>query len=630
MLAAIGVIAGLLYLWSIARMGMGHPYYSAAVHAMSQSWKAFLFGTTDLADVATLDKPPGAFWIQALTVRVFGYHGWSVLAPQAVETVLAVLLLHRAVRRWAGENAGLLAAAVLAVTPIMVAVARATTADPLLVLVSVAAVYALTRALQQDSTRWLLLSTALVGFGFTTKMLVAWLILPPMLAAYLIAGPASWRRRAQQLAAAAGTLLVASFWWVLVVDLWPGDRPYISGSGDGTARDLVFGYNGFGRLFGGDGGGANATAIVLAGCPGPERLFASQVGGQAGWLLPLCGLLLAAVVVKGVVMWRQGRPARRLTVAGWVVWGGWLLLAAVLLSTAKGLLRPYYTAMLAPAIAAVAGAGSVLLWRWYRSGDPAGWLLPPAVVVTTAWSYVLLERYSSWHPWSRWVVLGLGAGAALALFAVRAAGTASRFPASRGLAAALSVAAMLLGPVVWSAGTTFGPVAPAAAMDPLAGPPALSGIATADPVVTALMIDTRDGKLYPVQEAILDFATANSPSQRIKLAIEGGGVLNTSSYLQHSDQPVVGLGGFLGQDPAPSATELASWVSDGEIRFVAINPAFRSPELAAEARDVTERIAWVSAHCAQVPVASYWAQPPPQDPSSMLLGVPELFDCVAR
>ena len=150
-LVVICVVAALLYVWKIGDGQIGNNYYSAAVKSMTRSFTNFLFGSFDPYGVFTVDKPPMSLWPQALSVLVFGYHGWALLLPQVVEGVAAVFLLHRTVRLWAGEEAGLLAALILALTPITVAIDRVNNPDTLLVLLLVAAAYAVTRSVQAPS-----------------------------------------------------------------------------------------------------------------------------------------------------------------------------------------------------------------------------------------------------------------------------------------------------------------------------------------------------------------------------------------------------------------------------------------------------------------------------------------------
>jgi len=128
-------------------------FYGAAARSMSESWHDFFFGAFDPAGTVTVDKLPGALWVQALSLRVFGFHIWALVLPQVVEGVLTVLLLYRAVRRLAGPAAGLTAAAVLAVTPVTVLLSRGNVSDSLLILLLVLAAGATSAALLTGSVR---------------------------------------------------------------------------------------------------------------------------------------------------------------------------------------------------------------------------------------------------------------------------------------------------------------------------------------------------------------------------------------------------------------------------------------------------------------------------------------------
>ncbi|WP_211294315.1 ArnT family glycosyltransferase, partial [Lentzea kentuckyensis] len=143
-LVAICVLAGALYVWAIGAGQVGNSYYAAAAKSMSTSFTNFLFGSFDPYGVVTVDKPPMSLWPQAIAVWIFGFHGWAVLLPQVIEGVAAVFLLHRTVRLWSDEKVALLAALILALTPITVAINRDNNPDTLLVLLLVAAAYAFT------------------------------------------------------------------------------------------------------------------------------------------------------------------------------------------------------------------------------------------------------------------------------------------------------------------------------------------------------------------------------------------------------------------------------------------------------------------------------------------------------
>ncbi|HZE00427.1 MAG TPA: glycosyltransferase family 39 protein, partial [Pseudonocardiaceae bacterium] len=427
-LGAICVLAGVLYAWGMGTAGWGNPYYSAAVKSMSANLTNFVFGSFDPLGVVTVDKPPMALWPMVVSAAIFGYHGWSLLLPQVLEGVAAVFLLHRTVRLWAGEHVALLAALIFAVTPVTVAINRDTNPDTLMVLLLVAAAYALTRALIAPgrATRWLLLAAVFLGLGFITKMLQAWIVVPVFALAYLVGSPAPLRRRLLDVLGAGVVLLASSMWWVVLVSFWPGSKPYIGGSTDGSVLNLVIGYNGLGRILGRQAGrelvggpgmpggfgrpgrlGGGAGGAAFGGGSGLTRLFGEQVGGQISWLLPLSLLVLVAAAIAGIRQWRSAQawePAQR---AGWVLWGGWLLLVGVVLSAAQGGFHSYYTTEMAPAVAAVTAAGVAAMWQHYRRPGGYRWLLlPVAVTLTAGWAWALISRDISWNGWLRYAVVG--------------------------------------------------------------------------------------------------------------------------------------------------------------------------------------------------------------------------------
>ena len=667
-LGAICVVAAVLYGWRIGGEGWGNPYYSAAVKSMSVSLTNFVFGSLDPLGVVTVDKPPMAFWPMVLSVAVFGYHGWSLLLPQIVEGVAAVFLLHRTVRRWAGERVALLAALVFALTPVTVAINRDTNPDTLMVLLLVAAAYAFTRSVQRPvepgrATRWLLLAAVFLGLGFITKMLQAWIVVPAFALAYLVGSPAPALRRVLDLLGAGAVLLASSLWWVALVSAWPGPKPYIGGSIDGSELNLVIGYNGLGRIFGREVGrellGGSGSAGGPRGAPwsasrgghggfgggsGITRLFGEQMGGQISWLLPLCLVVLVAVAITGVRQMRSGQPgapatdpARR---AGWFLWGGWLLLVGLLLSYAQGISHSYYTAEMAPAVAAVTAAGAAAMWRHYRRPGGYHWLLFPAAVALTAlWAWVLVSRDTSWNGWLRYAVVAIGIVAVALLVAGRLFSTGA--PRVAGV---LGVVALLLAPAVWSSAAAFESSGGAMAQ---AGPSA-SGFGRArfhqaggEP--PARFRGAMAGDLTTDQRKILAYAQANSGRRPITLAVEGG-AMAAEAYLIHSDAVIVGMGGFSGQDPAPTVATLAQWVGQGQLRFVLADgqglgdrgsgdrgSGDRGLPGGGSRRGVSaQRTQWVQRHCAVVNPSSYGGSAPARGTAAGPFNRTEvLYDCQA-
>ena len=254
-LLALLVGTGVLYIADLGRSGWANSYYSAAVQAGSQSWKAWFFGSFDSSNFISVDKSPASLWVMGLSARLFGVNAWSILVPQALEGIAAVALLYAAIRRWFGPVAALMAGAVLALSPAAALMFRFNNPDALLVLFLVAGAYSLTRALESGSTKWLLLAFSFVGFGFLAKMLQALLVVPAFGAVYLFAGPPKLGKRVWQLALGAVAMLVSAGWWIAAVQLTPASaRPYIGGSQNNSLWNLMFGYNGFGRLTGDETG----------------------------------------------------------------------------------------------------------------------------------------------------------------------------------------------------------------------------------------------------------------------------------------------------------------------------------------------------------------------------------------
>jgi 4-amino-4-deoxy-L-arabinose transferase-like glycosyltransferase len=437
--AFLGLLAAtlLLYLYNLSASGYANSFYSAAVQAGSQSWKAFFFGSLDAGNAITVDKPPASLWPMALSVRIFGLNSWAILAPEVLMGVGTVAVVHASVRRRFSAAAGLIAGAVLALTPVAALMFRFNNPDAMLALLMAVACYFVARAVEDGRTKWLVWAGVAIGFAFLAKTLQAFLILPPLAIVYAVCAPVSVKKRFGQLAAATAALVVSGGWWVAIVELWPASsRPYIGGSQNNSFLELTFGYNGLGRLNGEEtgsvGGGGNAGTGQW-GETGWDRMFNSEIGGQISWLLPAALILLVA----GLVATRKLR--RTSTTRGlFLVWGGSLLMTMAVFSYMAGIFHQYYTVALAPYLAAVIGMGAGLLWE-KRSELWASITLAASVVAAASWSYVLLNRTSDYLPWLKWLVLIGGLVAALGLtFAGRITHRLALAAASVGLVASLA------------------------------------------------------------------------------------------------------------------------------------------------------------------------------------------------
>jgi 4-amino-4-deoxy-L-arabinose transferase-like glycosyltransferase len=396
----LGLLAGtaVLYLWDLGASGYGNSFYAAAVQAGTISWKAMFFGSLDASNYITVDKPPASLWLMALSGRIFGFGSWSLLVPDALCGVATVAVLSATVRRLAGPAAGLLAGLICALTPVAALMFRFDNPDALLVLTMTVGAYFLTRAVLAGSWRWIGLAGLALGFGFLTKMLQAFLVLPAFALAYLVAAPPKPLRRIVHVLVGGLGVVVGAGWWVAVVALTPASaRPYVGGSQDDSELGLAFGYNGVSRIFGGGnrgggavraagaalergaaGGGALRPAAGTAlgdssgfpgfpgggrggggfgGSTGIGRMFSQSFGAQISWLIPAALILLAG----GLWVTRRAPrtdPAR----AGLVLWGGWLVGSAVVFSYMQGTIHQYYTSALAPSVAATVAIGARALW----------------------------------------------------------------------------------------------------------------------------------------------------------------------------------------------------------------------------------------------------------------------------
>ncbi|MEU3844684.1 glycosyltransferase family 39 protein [Streptomyces sp. NPDC028635] len=439
----------LLYLYDLSASGWANSFYSAAVQAGSKSWKAFFFGSLDAANAITVDKPPASLWPMELSVRLFGLNSWAILVPEVLMGVATVAVVYAAVRRRSGPVAGLIAGAVLALTPVAALMFRFNNPDAMLALLMATACYLIVRALEDGRTTWLVWAGVAIGLAFLAKTLQAFLILPPLALVYAVCAPVRLRKRFAQLAAATLALVVSGGWWVAIVELWPASsRPYIGGSQNNSFLELTFGYNGLGRISGdetgsvGGGGGPGGTGGGMWGATGWNRMFNSEVGGQISWLLPTALILLVAA------LWATRRAGRTSVTRGaFLVWGGSLLITAAVFSYMAGIFHQYYTVALAPYLAAVTGMGAALLWE-RRKETWAALALAASAVAAAVWGYVLLQRTPDHLPWLKWLVLVGGLTGALGLI------FAGRVPRRLALAAAaVSALAALAGPTAYTLST---------------------------------------------------------------------------------------------------------------------------------------------------------------------------------
>jgi len=604
LLEGVGLIAVLLCaaglrLWDLDQNGHGNSYYAAAVRSMLVSGTNFVFGSFDPVGFVTIDKPPGAVWVQAASAALFGYSGRSLLIPQALMGVATVLVTYLLARRVAGPGAGLLAGLIVATTPISVAVDRDNLPDTALVLLLVLAAWAMSRAVETGRLRPLLLAVVLVGLAFNVKMLAAFIVLPTFYLAYLLCAPISWRSRLGHLATATVVLTAVSLSWAVVVELTPRDRrPYVGGSKTNSALELALGYNGLGRVLGGSGnpsgpmpgpppglpsqfppppggapfppggfpvppGGSGLPPMPpgFGGMPGLGRFAGAQLAGQVAWLFPL-----ALIAVVAVARFRRRTPVGPVGVAVFL-WSGWLLMHFVVFSWARGIFHEYYTTVMAPAVAVLAGIGIAVLWRpWFQGASRRGFLLPAALVLTAAWQAFLVGK--NYPDARRWLLPTVLAGVGVATAGILVLRWWTRLPGATRwaqFAAGFGLAVLLLGPVSWSLATVVRPgnsVIPSAPEPMLFSDRSETGMPPFHPFM---------GPATGDQTKLIEFLRANRHEERFLVVAHN--VMPVAPIIIATGEPAIALGGFMGGDPVLTKDEFVRMVEEGQVRFVFGGPA---------------------------------------------------------
>lgn len=595
----------------VTHSGYGNTYYAAGAFAASHSWSAMLTNAADLGGYVSLDKGPLPDWLMGLSGRLFGFGSFSVMLPDALCGIATVLVLHDTVRRALGHEVAILAALFMALTPVAVLVGRYNAPDALLLLVLVCAAWSLTVAVQSGRSRMLALCAAFVGLGFNTKMLEAYLVAPALALAYLAAARGSLRTRVGELALAACVALLVSLAWFASMMLIPaGERPYVGDSTDNSWFQLILGGNGIERVSGGAGAFGRKLASNLM------YLFGDRLAGQISWLLPmaLVGLVLG---LRSTWSTRRSKPA----FGAYVLWGAWVLVGCVVLSFSAGTRHAYYTSILAPAVATLAAAALVSLWRSARGSPAASAALAGALAGSAVISFAVLGGSPMFLPWLRWLVLACGVVAAAAVLAPRLH-VALSWHARRALTLGTAAVSLLAGPAAYSLAT----VARAhKGYDPLAGPSpsatrprvalasagahvsvAAPGFASSLMLVASYLQSHRDHARF------LAAATDGKAADPIALATR---------------QPVITIGGYTGSDPTPTTAQIEQLIASGELRYVLLDATRVQP--ASSAQRAASVPAWVQRRCSRVPDASIAAAAAGRFPAAVAWLSPELtlFAC---
>ncbi len=654
-MAAIMILSAILHLWDIGSIGDSNQYYAAAVESMTQSWHNFFYASAEPGGSVTVDKPPLGLQIQTIFALVLGVSGFSTVLPNILAGVLSVPLLYHLVKKHFGTVAGLVAALVMATTPVVFAADRNNTQDGMLTFVLLLAAWAFIKAVESGKARWLLLGAVIVGLGFNIKMLQAYLPVPAFFGLYFLGAKAGWFRKIGLTLAALAVMTAVSLSWALYVDSVPADeRPFIGSSQDNSVMGLITGHNGTSRLFGsggndrqvpppgpqagpgfdgpdgfnpyvspdnpnqpsginpnlgpndpnrqippGDGRRVQPMFSWETGSPGLLRFFQPPLAAEMSWLLPFA-------LFSFIILAFQSRlkfPLESGSHLGLILWGGWLMTCVVFFSVVSGIFHAYYVVMLAPALGAVVGGGFGSLWQNRVEGHKlSGWMLVLSAGVTLAFQIHTARQYGVSFPWMP-LAFGLIVLATVLLFIELFRSSKVIFPSTF----LLMLAAMLVIPLAWSA---------------------LTVTRGADSNLPAAYGVQRQGNLRPpghilpgwngtaprneIKDELLEFLERNTQGMKYLVAVPSSAV--GGRLVLATGRPVLYMGGFSGNDDVVTVQDLVEMVNKGELRYVIFGEPGNKWEIAK----------WLRVSCAVVDEFSQRPGPMQQNP------VPEgwvLYDC---
>ncbi|GMA68991.1 glycosyl transferase [Leuconostoc litchii] len=625
-LVSVLLLGAFLYGWGIWDAGSANSYYTAAITSMTKSWSNFWYGAFDPAGFITVDKPPVALWFMAISAKIFGVHGWSVVLPSVLAGIGSIFLMYKLLVPKFGLWAGRIGALVLALTPTVVANSRTNNMDAILVFFLLLAVFTLQKAVSRQNVWLVIISFGLIGVGFNIKMLQAFMILPAMLVFYWVAIKLPWKKKLAWLVVGLASLSIFTLAYPVAVDsVDKSNRPYIGSSQSNSLLELAFGYNGTERLLGqstGTGGafpgmgntskssksGTNKTmpgakksgnskangkmpgqaptgkapggtaptgkkptgtppnknvkqgkgiaaskqgkptgnmqgggnSAFAIGSAGPFRLFQSDLGSQIGWYLPLAILGLIAgwfgFRKRGAKWYHISEEQSEV-----LLWAGWFVPVYGFFSVAS-FFHPYYTIMLAPAIAALTAIGVSAVVKMSANNSKHA-LFSRILISIAVLSTLLLQSYYVWSYYPVISVILIIMAIILAIWWLMPRQMNNRIKI---LLSAIGILAMA---GWWSLTPTL---SHNSAAIPAASPSLLSQQGSSDmggDVNNQLLSYTKQHQ----GNAKYLFATTDSNS--------------ASGYIIKSGKSVMAIGGYNGTDPTMTLSEFKALVKSGQLKY---------------------------------------------------------------
>lgn len=642
MLAGILSSSAVLYLLDIRSAGFS-DFYATGAKSMSISWRALLFGAFDPNATITLDKLSGFLIPQAVSARIFGFTPWALALPQSIEGLITIAAVFWLANRWLGPVGGVISAALMAFTPLLVSMFSHPMEDSMLTMFTVLAVVAWQRSIETDRLRWLVLAGVFVGLGFQAKMMQSWLILPTLALVYFLVDRRPRSGRVVRIALMCIVAVAVSISWITVINAFPASsRPYIDGTTNNNIFAMVFGYNGVDHFIPGlfpgalpadtapSGGTASASSLLvkILGHT-PIKLLFPEYATQVGWLYPV----VAAGIVLGIRQLKRsrhspggdgGRPDdpgsdRRLGIA--VQFSLALLITLAGVMGVISLPHSAYVAALALPLSLLSAIGAILLWGEFRA-KTSRWrfALPIVIAAETAWTVWLLASYPTF---ARWIVIpvllvGLAATAGLLLIAL------GRVQVRRLLIplTASAVAVCFAAPVIWSV-STINPAFAGTANDAHAGPLNVSVFNPPVKKVASYGTGLNSNRTSPytatMEDAAYDYAAKHGPKLQYVLATDAW--RSASPMIMDEASRVLPVGGFTSRAPSSTPAEIARLVHRGSLRFILLTSA--GDKNTSRSTTIAALQAWTYSHCVVVPPLTFDI-----DGFPTVSGFPDyLYDC---
>ena len=552
-LAVLAAVTAFNVLWNLSHAARS-GWYSMIAVSMSESWHNLFYGAADPGAFIALDKIPGSYWVPAILVRLIGFHNSAVIAPNGIATILVVILVALSGKRLGGVWAGLLAGLAVAATPIAVAVARSNEPESAFLLTMALTAYAMTVALQTQRRSHLILAGLAIAAGFQQYMVVAWAVWPALALGWWFGTGRRWSKKLIDLSVAGCVSLASSLIWIVAVWLTPTSaRPYIGSTLHNNPWEMVFGYNGLGRFFGGKMQGTGAAAGLsfntfvppFSGHPSLMRLFYHQVIGQISWML-------LPSVVAIVFLALSGRHKPHL-----IAFSVWFVTFGAMFSAVSGM-HQYYTAPLAIPMAILI---SVAVREAYLDRK-RWWLLGMALSagVMAVWVFGLNQKYQT-----KTLIVELVALAAFTAIASTKSGRLALKP----IGVSLLVFSMFISPMAWAIDAKNHP----SFVNPMAGPPDSYTLKLAHKSGSNSG-GTDSGSRFTSNKGINHAGVIawlkQRPHGRVLLATFGANIAAPYVIAQRGVE-VLPIGGFEGSDPAPSLKQFKMLVATHQVNYVQMN-----------------------------------------------------------